>query len=134
MAVEDGKYGKAVLNNCATKILLSMKEQDIQSVQDLIGLNDREVQPLSKFKAGQALMINSDATIALKFMPSETEKLLIFTDKETREKYVRLKLEEEANDGIREVQNESIFDDESQDNVIEEELLDFAEFFGENQQ
>ena len=41
-------------------------------------------------------------------------------DKETREKYVRLKLEEEANDGIREVQNESIFDDESQDNVIEE--------------
>lgn len=134
MAVEDGKYGKAVLNNCATKILLSMKEQDIQSVQDLIGLNDREVQPLSKFKAGQALMINSDATIALKFMPSETEKLLIFTDKETREKYVRLKLEEEANDGIREVQNESIFDDESQNNVIEEELLDFAEFFGENQQ
>ena len=79
-------------------------------------------------------MINSDATIALKFMPSETEKLLIFTDKETREKYVRLKLEEEANDGIREVQNESIFDDESQDNVIEEELLDFAEFFGENEQ
>lgn len=124
MAVEDGKYGKAVLNNCATKILLSMKEQDIQSVQDLIGLNDREAEPLSKFKAGQALMVNSDATIALRFMPSETEKLLIFTDKATRDKYIKMKLEEEQ---IVEIKNESMFTD------VEEEIVNFADLFKEEE-
>ena len=42
LAIEDGKYGNAVLNNCATKILMSMKEKDVLSVKDMVGLTNAE--------------------------------------------------------------------------------------------
>ena len=95
LAIEDGKYGNAVLNNCATKILMSMKEKDVLSVKDMVGLTNAECSKILRFKAGQGLFISGDNRLSLKFNPSYTEKLLTFTDDATLEEYARVKEQEE---------------------------------------
>ncbi len=95
LAVENGKYGNAVLNNCATKILMSMKEKDVYAVKEMVGLTNSECEKILKFKAGQGLLIAGDSRMTLQFNPSETEKLLTFTDNETLMKYAEMKRQEE---------------------------------------
>ena len=95
LAYEGGKYGLAVLNSCATKILMTMKEKDAQIVQDMIDLSESEVSNVTKFKAGQGLLLAGEVRMYLRMMPSETEKLLTFTDKETLERYIGLKKQKE---------------------------------------
>lgn len=96
LAVENGKYGNAVLNNCATKILMSMKEKDVYSVKEMVGLTGAECSRILKFKAGQGLLLAGDNRMTLQFHPSETEKLLTFTDRETLLKYAEKKRAEES--------------------------------------
>lgn len=100
LAVENGKYGDKVLNNCASKILMSMKEKDIYLVKEMVDLTDAECNKISKFKAGQGLFIAGDNRISLKFNPSEAERPLVFTDNETLLKYAEMKklLQEEERD------------------------------------
>ena len=95
LAIEDGKYGNAVLNNCATKILMSMKEKDVYSVKEMVGLTNNECAQILRFKAGEGLLISGDNRVSLRFNPSYTERLLTFTDKETLEEYAVLKEQEE---------------------------------------
>ena len=65
LAVEDGKYGSAVLNNCATKILMSMKKKDIDSVREMVGLTDAECRKIERFRAGQGLFIAGENRMTL---------------------------------------------------------------------
>lgn len=90
LAVENGKYGNAVLNNCAAKILMGMKKKDIDSVRDMVGLTDAECRRIERFKAGQGLFIAGENRMPLQFNPSETEKLLTFTDHDTLLRYAEL--------------------------------------------
>lgn len=107
LAIEDGKYGKAVLGNCATNILMKMKESDAQIVSEMVDLTDREEEQLKNYQAGQALLLAGKARMQLQFMPSETEKLLTFTNEETLNKYIQLKKDEE----IKNDKNYIAFDD-----------------------
>lgn len=91
LAIEDGKYGNAVLNNCATKILMSMKEKDVLSVRDMVGLTNAECSKILRFRAGQGLFVSGDNRLSLKFNPSYTERLLTFTDDATLAEYARFK-------------------------------------------
>jgi len=102
LAVENGLYGDKVLNNCASKILMSMKEKDIYLVKEMVDLTDAECNKISKFKAGQGLFIAGDNRISLKFNPSETERPLVFTDNETLIKYAQLKKQAQIEEQQRE--------------------------------
>ena len=102
LAIENGKYGNAVLNNCATKILMSMKEKDIMSVSEMVGLTKEERKAISRFKAGEGLLIAGDSRMTLRFTPSETEKLLTFTDKATLDKVARLEQQKKKDMEIEE--------------------------------
>lgn len=102
LAIENGKYGNAVLNNCATKILMSMKEKDIMSVSEMVGLTKEEHKAISRFKAGEGLLIAGDSRMTLRFTPSETEKLLTFTDKATLDKVARLEQQKKKDMEIEE--------------------------------
>lgn len=95
LAVENGKYGNAVLGNCATKILMSMKEKDVYSVRDMIGLSQSECESILRFKPGEGLLVAGESRMQLHFNPSDTEKLLTFTDNETLLRYAKMKREGE---------------------------------------
>jgi len=108
LAYEDGKFGLAVLNNCATKLFMTMKEKDARIVQDMIDISESEVSNVTRFKAGQALLIAGETRIYLMMTPTETEKLLTFTDKETLEKYVNLKKRREEEERLQELYQDAI--------------------------
>ena len=87
--------GKAVLNNCDTKIVLGMTEDDVKAVKDLIDLTSDEMRSIKQFSPGQALFLAGTNRMSIQFTPSETEKLLMFTDQETINRYDQIKREKE---------------------------------------
>ena len=103
LSFDDGKYGATVLNNCATKILMSMKEQSAMMVQEIIDLSDEETKEISKLKAGQGLLLAGETRAFIYMTPSEAEKMLTFTDSETLEKYLDIKKQKEEKQRIKEL-------------------------------
>lgn len=81
MAVEYGKYGYAVLNNCKTKIILQLEKKDVESVQSYIGITDKEVNMISNFERGDSLFVFNGNNIKIHFQASPIEKDLISTDR-----------------------------------------------------
>ena len=86
MALENGKYGEAVLNSCATKIILKCQSKEIDNMQKVLQLTETEKETIANFEAGQGLLINSIARMRIVFRASEKEKLLTYTDKKTMAK------------------------------------------------
>jgi len=134
MALENGKYGNAVLGNCATKLLLKMEDKDIYSLADMIELTENEISAISRFKAGQGLMVAGESRVKLQFTPSETEKLLTFTDQETLIKYAQLKKDEKENkkkqkmlDTAKPIDDEFIHYEEVKNSFIEEEMISLSD-------
>ena len=122
LAFEDGKYGTAVLNNCATKILMAMKKNDAENVQDIVDLTNQETDSVQKFKAGQGLLLAGETRMYLMMTPSETEKLLTFTDKDTLERYVSIRKKQQEEDKLKELYKDAVdlddmfeYDDASQE-------------------
>lgn len=83
MALENGKYGEAVLNSCATKIILHMQSKDLESMQKMIQLSSAEKEAVIQFSPGEALMLNAISRLQIVFKPSAREKDLTFTDSKT---------------------------------------------------
>ena len=79
-----------------------MKEKDIMSVSEMVGLTKEERKAISRFKAGEGLLIAGDSRMTLRFTPSETEKLLTFTDKATLDKVARLEQQKKKDMEIEE--------------------------------
>ena len=88
---ENNEAGKAVLNNCDTKIILGMTTDDVNAVSELINLTNDEARSIQQFSPGQALFLAGSNRMTIQFTPSETEKLLMFTDNETIDKYNEIK-------------------------------------------
>lgn len=83
LAVENGKFGNAILNSCSTKIIMGLENKDIQSIRDMVELSKEEVQSIKDFDKGEALMLTGENRMKIKFSPSKTEQALTFTDQET---------------------------------------------------
>ena len=96
MALENGKYGEAVLNSCATKIILHSQTKDLNNMQKIIQLTDTEKDVIANFKPGQALLLNSLARMRIAFRPSQKEQELTFTDSATLKRLSEKKRREEA--------------------------------------
>lgn len=81
LAVENGKYGEAVLNNCKTKILMQMNKTDALTVQRMIGITDRETSDIQHSSKGQGLFVSNNNNIRIQFRASKIEHDLITTDR-----------------------------------------------------
>lgn len=94
-ALENGKYGKAILNSCDTKIIMGLKKDELTSMSEMIDLTKEECTQIENFNKGEALLISGPVRMNIKFTPSQTEKMLTFTDSETINKFAG-KAKEEA--------------------------------------
>ena len=103
LAYEGGKYGLAVLNNCATKLFLNMRAKDAEIVQETVDLTNEEAEQVTKLKAGQGLLLAGETRMYIQMTPSRTEQLLTFTDKETLEKYMDIKRQQEEEERLQEL-------------------------------
>ena len=80
-ALEDGKYGKGIINNCKTKIILNLEDDEADRVQDILGLSESERQAIVHFERGTAMICANKNNVTVEIKPSEKEKELITTDR-----------------------------------------------------
>ena len=80
-ALEEGKYGKGIINNAKTKIILNLEDDEAQRVQAILHLSEAEVMAVTHFERGNGLISTNNNNITVEFKASEIEKNLITTDK-----------------------------------------------------
>lgn len=81
-ALEDGKYGKGIINNSKTKIILNLEDEEAMRVQSLLHLSEAETMAITHFERGNALISTNNNNVTVEFKASELEKDLITTDRE----------------------------------------------------
>ena len=80
-ALDDGKYGKGIINNCKTKIVLNLEDEEAQRVQSTLHLSEAEVMEITHFERGNGLISTNNNNITVEFRCSDLEKSLITTDR-----------------------------------------------------
>jgi len=80
-ALEDGKFGKGIINNAKTKIILKLEKPEALSVQETLGLTDSEVKSIIKFARGEGLVFTNSNNVYIDFKASPLEEELITTDR-----------------------------------------------------
>lgn len=81
-ALDDGKYGKGIINNCKTKIILNMEDEEAQRVKSILHLSETEVMNITHFQRGNGLISTNNNNITVEFKASTLEKELITTDRQ----------------------------------------------------
>ena len=77
--VLEGAGGRAVAENCATKILMRQDESAVRLVGEAFGLSSYEMDAVLDFEPGQALLIAENIHIPIKFMATRDEYPLFTT-------------------------------------------------------
>lgn len=80
-ALDDGKYGKGIINVCKTKIVLNLEDEEAQRVQSTLHLSEAEVMEITHFERGNGLISTNNNNITVEFRCSDLEKSLITTDR-----------------------------------------------------
>lgn len=80
-ALEDGKYGKGIINNAKTKIVLNLEEEEARRVQALLHLSEAEVMEITHFERGNGLISTNNNNVTVEIKCSQLEKELITTDR-----------------------------------------------------
>ena len=84
--MENGKYGKGIINNAKTKIILNLEKEEADRVQETLNLTDVETQNILKFQRGNGLISTNSNNVLIEFKASPTEVHLITTDRAELEK------------------------------------------------
>jgi hypothetical protein len=79
--LEDGKYGRAILNNSKTKIVLNLEPDEAQYVQDVLKLSRTELRSITQFERGEALISSNNNKIPVVVKVSKAESEMITTDR-----------------------------------------------------
>lgn len=90
-ALEDGKYGKGIINSSKTKIVLNLEQDEADRVGETLKLTGSEVKNIVKFQRGNGLISTNSNNILVEFKASGTENYLITTDREELEAMVKEK-------------------------------------------
>jgi len=77
--VLEGAGGKALAENCATKILMRQDESAVRLVAEAFGLSSYEMDAVLDFEPGQALLIAENIHIPIKFIARRDEYPLFTT-------------------------------------------------------
>lgn len=80
-ALEDGKYGKGIINNSKTKIVLNLEDEEAMRVQSILHLSEAETMAVTHFERGNGLISTNNNNVTVEFKASELEKELITTDR-----------------------------------------------------
>ncbi len=93
--LEDGKYGRAIINNSKNKIILNLEPDEARYVQETLKLTKTEVRSITRFERGEALVYSNNSKIPVVIKASKEEKEMITTDRAELE--VILKKRQESN-------------------------------------
>ncbi len=81
LALEDGKYGRGIINNAKLKMVLQLEDFEANALKDVLGLSQEEMSRITHFQRGHGLLYAGNNHVAIDFRASESEKRLITTDR-----------------------------------------------------
>lgn len=93
---KDGQFGRAIINNAKTKIILGMEQDETAYVAETLDLSTEEVQKITQFTRGQALIVSNSNHLAVSIEASQAENDLITTDREQLAAIAERKAREQA--------------------------------------
>ena len=79
--LEDGKYGRAILNNSKNKIILNLEQDEAKHVQEVLKLSRTEFRSITQFERGEALISNNNNKVPVVIKVSKKESAMITTDR-----------------------------------------------------
>ena len=80
-SLEDGIYGRSILNNSSVKTFFSLEEENLNILQKYENISDKEKIEIKSLKRGEALMIVGDNHIVTKIESSEYENKIVIGGK-----------------------------------------------------
>ena len=86
-SLENGIYGKSILNNSSIKTFFSLEEENIKILSENIKISDKEKIEIKSLKRGECLMMVEDEHILLKVESSVKEKEIIEEEKNEENSY-----------------------------------------------
>ena len=95
-ALDDGKFGRAILNNSKTKLVLNLEPDEAEYVRETLNLTKSEVRSITQFERGQGMLISNSNKIPLNIKASQYESELITTDRAELEKLLQEKRKERS--------------------------------------
>lgn len=80
-SLEDGKYGRAIINNSKNKIILNLEPDEARYVQDVLKLTKTEIRSITRFERGEALVYSNNNKVPVVIKASKEEQAMITTDR-----------------------------------------------------
>lgn len=93
-SLDDGKYGRAIINNSKNKIILNLEQDEAQYVKDVLKLTRTEVRSIIQFERGEALIHSNNNKVPVVIKASVEEKEMITTDRAELEAILRKRQKE----------------------------------------
>ena len=98
-SLEGGKYGKAIISNSKTKIVLNLEPHEAEKCGEVLSLTATELHKIKNFDRGHGLLSSNGNNIAVHFQASALENSLITTDPEELRRIAEEKEKEGQSDG-----------------------------------
>ena len=76
-SLDNGIYGKSILNNSCIKAFFSLEEENIKILEEFTNISEKEKIEIRSLKKGECLMFIDQSHILVKIDSSETEKEII---------------------------------------------------------
>ncbi len=80
-ALDDGKYGKAILNNSSMKCLFQLEENELKVIKGVIDLSEQEQKMISSLKRGECVFHAGREQVLLDVEASPQEHEFMTTDR-----------------------------------------------------
>ena len=87
--LEDGKYGRAIINNSKNKIILNLEPDEAKTVQEVLKLTQTELRSITQFERGEALVCSNSNKVPVVIKASKEEQEMITTDRAELEAILR---------------------------------------------
>ena len=84
--LDDGRYGRAIINNSQNKIVLNLEYDEAAYVRDVLRLSDAEMRAITHFERGEALICSGNNKAPITVTASSAEQQMITTDRSELEK------------------------------------------------
>jgi type IV secretory pathway VirB4 component len=98
-SLDEGRFGKGIINNSKTKLILNLEDEEAMRVQSALHLSDAEIMEVTHFERGNGLISTNNNNVMVEFKASPLEKELITTDRqELQELAVRLRQKAQTRD------------------------------------
>ena len=94
--LDDGRYGRAIINNSKNKIILNLEPDEARYVQETLKLTRTEMRAITRFERGEALVSSNNNKIPVVIRASKAETEMITTDRAELEAIVREKQKEKT--------------------------------------